>query len=76
MRNMELAEAACRRIYDETNNMYDRYRTKLGPHDLGVKILYGPPHERTPVLFIGSQPGGGVKNEKPRERFEWPARCE
>jgi hypothetical protein len=63
-------------IYAETGQTYSRYRQQLGPHDYGFKILYGPPHQNPPVLFVGDQPGGSVADEKENERFGWPNVCE
>jgi hypothetical protein len=67
---------ACRRIYAETGEVYQRYRTELGESDFGFKVLYGPPRLNPEILFIGEQPGGRVADEKPNERFEWPKRSE
>ena len=68
--------AACKQIYAQTNDTYNRYRQQLGASDFGFKILYGPPRLNAPVLFIGDQPGGKVADEKPNERSGWPSRCE
>ena len=68
--------SACRKVYEETNAVYSQSKQRLGVNDLGFKILYGPPHQNAPILFIGDQPGGAVKDEKEDERFSWPNVCE
>jgi hypothetical protein len=40
----------------------------------GYKILYGPPHRRAPIMFIGYQPGGEVPEANERDR--WPSVCQ
>lgn len=66
----------CEDMYTEANDIYLIHRAQLGQYDFGYKILYGPPHKKCPILFIGDQPGGKVADEKPNERYGWPSRCE
>jgi hypothetical protein len=68
--------ALCAKIYNKTSEIYDEYKTRLAPYDFGYKVLYGPPISHTPVLFVGDQPGGNIRDEKPNERFSWPEKCE
>ena len=53
-------DETCRAIYTETKGFYSEVAQACG--NLGFKILYGPPIDQTPILFIGYQPGGGPKD--------------
>ena len=68
------AEALCRRIYIKTKDIYD------GPGKLGFQILYGPPFREAPILFIGYQPGTGLKSPEEEREYGsedgWPSVCE
>ena len=75
MKQIEI-DAACREIYAKTNMVYDRYKAQLGSAALGFKILYGPPHAKPPILFIGDQPGGRINEDFKNERDSWFPQCE
>ncbi len=73
-------EETANRIYAETEVFYNKMASAMGPAALGFKILYGPPKVRAPVLYLGSQPGGGAHDaligERQGERKTWPQRFE
>jgi hypothetical protein len=57
------------RVYAEAADFFG----PLSPR-YGYKILYGPPHRRAPILFIGYQPGG--KAPEAYEQDRWPSVCQ
>jgi hypothetical protein len=71
-------EELCRDINDQTEEFYRRIQPRM-KSNLGYEILYGPPHFRPPVLFIGYQPGGDENSVEKgialRERKGWPEAC-
>jgi hypothetical protein len=71
-------EELCRHIYKETEEFYCRIRPHI-TRDFGYEILYGPPHFKPPVLFIGYQPGGDEHSTKEsialRKGNPWPNDC-
>jgi hypothetical protein len=72
------ADEACKAIYGKVQR---RYLDLIPDHaKLGFQILYGPPHQKPPVLFIGYQPGGGSTDyeiERAKGSQEnWPDVCE
>jgi hypothetical protein len=72
------AHEVCRQIYRETKSFYGEICK--GKDDCGFQILYGPPFFRTPILFLGYQPGRGTKSPL-QERLDgseerWPLRSE
>jgi hypothetical protein len=72
------AEALCRRIYIKTKDIYETIPD--GPGKLGFQILYGPPFREAPILFIGYQPGTGLKSPEEEREYGsedgWPSVCE
>jgi hypothetical protein len=72
------AEALCRKIYIKTKDIYETIPD--GPGKLGFQILYGPPFREAPILFIGYQPGTGLKSPEQERRYGsedgWPSVCE
>jgi hypothetical protein len=69
-------ESIAREVYQETKAFYDNRMLQLGDADYGFKILYAPPKQKAPILFIGYQPGGGAKDRNDKEHVEWPNQCE
>lgn len=73
------ADDVCRRIYGETKKFYHELQQDL-KGDPGYQILYGPPLFRTPVLFIGYQPGKGTKTPVEEREYgnedRWPEKSE
>lgn len=69
-------EALARAMYRDTAEFYELVAPAMGELALGYKILYGPPHPRPPVSFIGYQPGGkagdALEGEAIGERTGWP----
>jgi hypothetical protein len=61
-------------VYADTREFYRSIEPDLGTAAFGFKILYGPPLQRPPVLFIGYQPGG--RTPEPGERDGWPTRID
>jgi hypothetical protein len=73
-------EELCRDVYADTRARYQKFVPLMGERALGYKIFYGPLTINAPILFIGSQPGGGladaIEGEAWGERDQWPSRCE
>jgi hypothetical protein len=71
-------EALCRRIYIKTKDLYETIPD--GPEKLGFQILYGPPFREAPIVFIGYQPGTGLKSPEEERKYGsedgWPSVCE
>jgi hypothetical protein len=71
-------EAEARRIYVKTKDIYETIPD--GPGKLGFQILYGPPFREAPILFIGYQPGTGLKSPEEEREYGsedgWPSVCE
>ncbi len=72
------AAVLCRRIYIKTKDIYKTIPD--GPGKLGFQILYGPPFREAPILFIGYQPGTGLKSPEEEREYGsedgWPSVCE
>lgn len=72
-------ETLCQSIYSETREFY---RTEIHPFfpDVGFQILYGPPFDEAPILFVGYQPGKGSKTPEEERAYgsecHWPQTCE
>jgi hypothetical protein len=72
------ADEPCKAIYVKVRS---RYEDLIPDHaKLGFQILYGPPHAKPPILFIGYQPGGGLNDyaieQVKGSQESWPAVCE
>jgi hypothetical protein len=63
---MSSAEQVALQVYSEAADFFGKMSLPYG-----YKILYGPPHHRPPVLFMGYQPGGN--KPEPYEKDRWPA---
>lgn len=70
----------CRAVYAETARFYTRLAPALGAAARGYEILYGPPLDEPPILFIGFQPGGRhISHHRDRgadRGGSWPDHCE
>lgn len=70
----------CRDVYQETRAFYDHVASRMREAGLGFRILYGPPIERAPILFIGYQPGGRAidasQGFNSGEHTSWPPHCD
>ena len=66
---MKKSERIALQVYAEAADFF-------GPLEppYGYKILYGPPHHKAPILFIGYNPGGDAPEAHERDR--WPSVCE
>lgn len=77
MKNQELIEAALHKIYEESREFFRLIERKT---DYGFKIFNAPPIYRTPILFIGYQPGGdevAAQDEINRgSHLTWPEKAE
>lgn len=74
------AEEVCRDIYRETQAFYAEKVLELGSRAYGFRILYGPPIFNAPILFLGYQPGGNIKDAEigvaSGEQTGWPPCCD
>jgi hypothetical protein len=74
----EEVEVLCRTIYADTKLFYKAIAARC--ENLGFQILYGPPFLEAPILFIGYQPGTGLKSPEEEREYgsedRWPGRCE
>jgi hypothetical protein len=73
---MSVADAkdAIRQAERETHLYYQAHHDEF--RDRGYRVMYGPPLERAPILFIGYQPGGDQRTDDHRGREQsgaWPA---
>ncbi len=70
----------CRAIYAETARRYARLAPALGSAARGYEILYGPPLDEPPILFVGLQPGGTEISQHREHGADlggsWPQTCE
>lgn len=68
------ADAFCRSVYVAAKNFYE---TEIKSYwDQGFQILYGPPFIQPPILFVGYQPGKGLKKPEEERAYgsedRWP----
>ncbi|HKW34172.1 MAG TPA: hypothetical protein VJN92_14265 [Candidatus Acidoferrum sp.] len=72
------AERLCNLIYSETKAFYETIADRC--ENQGFQILLGPPFVEAPILFIGYQPGRGLKSPEEERQYgsedRWPSRCE
>lgn len=73
------AEEICQNTYREAKLFYGEI-SEGRKDDCGFQILYGPPYFQAPFLFLGYQPGRGIKSPA-QERIDgsedrWPSRSE
>ncbi len=72
------AERLCKWIYLETKAFYETIADRC--ENQGFQILYGPPLVDAPILFIGYQPGRGLKSPEEERQYgsedRWPSVCE
>jgi hypothetical protein len=55
-------------VYDAATAFFGRAMPRYG-----YKILYGPPYQNAPIMFIGYQPGGKGTEADRREDARWPS---
>jgi hypothetical protein len=72
------AESLCKLIYLETQAFYETIADRC--ENQGFQILYGPPFVEAPIVFIGYQPGRGLKSPGEERQYGsedgWPPRSE
>jgi hypothetical protein len=67
MQAQDYTTQIAQQVYNEAAAFF----AKLAPR-YGYKILYGPPHQGAPILFIGYQPGGSAPEAGDQS---WPSMC-
>lgn len=71
-----MIEQAVTDLYDEAAAFFAERRQAFGDQYLAYRLLYGPPLEQAPVMFVGFQPGGGGEAKDYDEPTTWPAVCD